>query len=200
MGCAVVKPIIREDAAEPLFAFDRQARDLFVPYRRTPVIEALKKVGQAGDQPQLRILCAGAFALGLVRSDPRMMRAARRMLLSHELATLAKSAIKHRIDRARPRSAAGDGDHKPTPGHSSAKEDTSFPSGHSAGAMAVACAFAAVYPEHRAKALAAGGSIGLVQVPTCAHYPSDVAVGLSLGAAVDFVVGVAWRRIPFLND
>ncbi len=188
-----------ENAAEPLFELDRRVRDLFAPYRRTPLVKALRKVGQAGDQPQLRALGAGLFVLGLVRSDPQMMRAATRMLLSHELATLAKSAIKHRIDRARPRSAAGDGDHKPKPGRKTAKEDTSFPSGHSAGAIAVASAFAALYPEHRAKALGAGGLIGLVQVPTCAHYPSDVAVGLSLGAAVDFGVGLAWRRIAFLG-
>jgi len=184
-----------EDALQALFVFDRRARDLFSPHRRHPAMKALDWCGDIGDQPQLRAISIGLFALGVVRSDPRMMRAGVRMLASHELATFAKNRVKHQIDRHRPRSTAGHR-HKAEPraGRRRSKEVTSFPSGHSAGALAVACAFAAEYPEHRTAALAAAGAVGAAQVPTCAHYPSDVVAGWTIGAAADSLVGLAWGQ------
>lgn len=188
------------EAAAPLLAIDREARKLFRPYRKTAPIKALAWLGQAGDQLQLRVLCGGVLAIGLVRRDGRMIGAAARMLLAHELATLAKTAVKDRVDRWRPRNAGGGKPVRPHKGHSKAKALNSFPSGHSAGAMAVACAFAAEYPHHRGAALAAGSAVGLVQVPTCAHYPSDVVAGMTIGAVTGGAVGLvvrlwrAWRE------
>lgn len=184
-------------AAEPLLAIDRQARKLFKPYRKTAGIKALAWFGQAGDQLQLRVLCGGVLAAGLVRRDGRMIVAAGRMLLAHELATLAKKAVKSRVDRWRPRNAGGGKPAKPRKGHSKAKALNSFPSGHSAGAMAVACAVATSYPEHRGAALAAGSAVSLAQVPTGAHYPTDVAAGMAIGTATERVIrlfGLLWRR------
>jgi undecaprenyl-diphosphatase len=182
-----------EVAAEPLFEIDRKARKLFKPYGKTAVVQALDIAGGIGDQMPLRIISAGVFGLGLVRRDARMMRAGLRMLLSHEVATLAKNAVKHRVDRTRPRADTGK-TAKPREGRSTAKAETSFPSGHSAGSMAVASAFAAAYPEHRAAALTAAGAAGLSRIPTCAHYPSDVLAGLLIGAAADVAVGLVWPR------
>jgi len=180
-------------AAKPLLKIDRRARDLFAPYRKTLPVKALDWFGQAGDQLQLRVLGGGLLAFGLVRRDERLVRAAARMLVSHELATLAKKAVKNRVDRWRPRSAGDGKPVRPRKGHSRAKAKNSFPSGHSAGAMAVANAFAAEYPAHRATALGAGGAVSLAQVPTASHYPSDVAAGAALGTATDAAVGLAWR-------
>jgi len=182
-------------AAEPLFEIDRKARKLFKPYRKSRAVKTLHWFGDVGDQPQLRLLSIGVLVLGLARSDERMMRAGTRMLLSHELATFAKNAVKRSVDRSRPRSASGTDGHKPRRGRDNSKEETSFPSGHSAGAMTVACAFAAEYPEHRGPALTAAGAVGLAQVPTCAHYPSDVAAGWVIGAAADAAVGLLWRQL-----
>ncbi|HYD23610.1 MAG TPA: phosphatase PAP2 family protein [Croceibacterium sp.] len=180
-------------AAEPLLAIDRRTGRLFRPYKDSGPVKALDWFGQAGDQLQLRVLCGGVLALGLVRRDERLVRAAVRMLVSHELATLAKKAVKNRVDRWRPRSIRRGKSVKPRPGSSKAKARNSFPSGHSAGAMAVSCAFAAELPEHRAAALAAGGAVSLAQVPTASHYPSDVVAGAALGAATDAGIGLAWR-------
>ena len=177
-------------AAEPLFEIDRRARKLFTPYRKSRAVGAIHVVGSVGDQTQLRLVCRGVFGLGALRKDPRMMRAGVRMLVSHELATLAKNAVKRQVDRTRPRRDARD---KPKKGTHTGKEITSFPSGHSAGSMAVACAFAAEYPEHRGAALATAGAVGLAQIPTCAHYPSDVAAGMTLGALVERLVRLVWR-------
>jgi membrane-associated phospholipid phosphatase len=183
----------KPEAAEPLLEIDRKARETFKPYRDTAPVKALDWLGQAGDQLQLRVLCAGVIALGVVRRDRRLALAGVRMLVSHEAATLAKNAVKHRVDRWRPHAADGAKQVKPRKGRSRAKARTSFPSGHSAGAMAVASAAAAAFPEHRAAALAAGAAVGAAQVPTCSHYPSDVVAGAAIGAATGSLVGVLWR-------
>jgi undecaprenyl-diphosphatase len=190
------------NAAEPLFELDRKARRAFLSHRHNPVVRTLDTLGDVGDQPPLRLISGGLLVLGVLRADVRMMRAGARMLLAHELATAAKNRVKHRIDRSRPRSATGTNGHVPKPGHDHSKEETSFPSGHAAGSMAVACAFAAEYSQYRAAALATSGAIGLSRIPTCAHYPSDVAAGWALGAAAEAMVGLVWRgllRVARLN-
>lgn len=181
--------------AEPLLRIDRAARKWFEPYRETAPVKALRWFGQSGDQLQLRVLAGAVLAAGIVRGDTRMARAAVHMLVSHELATLAKSAVKHRVDRWRPNSAGQGKDAKPRPGHSKAKTLNSFPSGHSAGAMAVACAFATEYPEYRVSALTLAGAVCVAQVPTLSHYPSDVAAGASIGVATERALGLAWRMM-----
>lgn len=179
--------------AEPLFEIDRRTRDLLHPHHRTPLVRLLRVIGEAGDQPQLRLLCAGMAVAGLVRGDARMVRAGARMLLAHEIATQVKSAVKQSVDRWRPRSSADGKEHRPQAGGQRDKELSSFPSGHSAGALAVAGAFAAEYPQHRTAALAAAGAIGAIQVPTCAHYPSDVLAGLGVGGVAAGLVNWLWR-------
>ena len=186
----------KTNAAEPLFEIDGKARKLFKPYRKSLPIKAIGQIGDVGDQMPLRVICVGVFGLGLLRSDARMMRAGVRMLLSHELATLAKNTVKRRMDRTRPRRAKKAA--RPQKGKDTGKEVTSFPSGHSAGSMAVACAFAAEYPEHRGAALGTAGAVGLAQIPTCAHYPSDVAAGMAVGAMANGVIGIALRWLDAL--
>jgi undecaprenyl-diphosphatase len=184
--------------AEPLFELDRKVCAAFEPYRRSWPVRSIHFVGQLGDQAQIRMLSGAVIALGLVRQDPRMAGAGARMLLAHELATFAKNRIKRRIDRRRPRSAEQADEQRPRRGQHHGKEDTSFPSGHSAGAMAAASAVAAVYPAHRGKALAAGAALGVAQVPTGAHYPSDVAAGLMIGAVAERVSRLAWQAAAAL--
>lgn len=185
----------KEKAAEPLLEIDRAARELFTPYRKTAPVKALRWFGQSGDQLQLRVLAGAVLAAGLLRRNSRMTGAAVRMIVSHELATLAKRMVKNRVDRWRPHSAGPGKDLKPRPGHTKAKALNSFPSGHSAGSMAVACAFTEVYPEYRAPALAVAGAVCAAQVPTLSHYPSDVVAGATIGVATDTAVGLAWRAI-----
>jgi len=185
----------QDTPAEALFEFDRRVRRVSLRHKHRRAVRALDAFGNLGDQPPLRLISAGVFALGLLRCDGRMMQAGARMLLAHELATVAKSAVKHRIDRTRPRSAQGAEGHKPTPGNDRRKEETSFPSGHAAGSMAVALAFSAEYPQYRPLAVATSGIIGFSRVPSCAHYPSDVIAGWAIGAAAEAVTGLLWRMI-----
>lgn len=178
---------------------DAAAAEAIAPYRGLAVLEPLADLG---DQPQLRTVCAAAIAAGLAagRSSgwgPRLARTGLRMLVAHEAATLAKDFVKRRVDRTRPRSRRRPGkDHRPRLGGSRAKEETSFPSGHSAGAAAVARAFAREFPEQAGPAAAAAGVLGLVQLPRCAHYPTDIAVGATIGLLAEAAVAALWPQRP----
>ncbi len=184
-------------AASAAMKLDAAARDAARPHRDSKSVEALSWYSELGDQPQMLALSAGVLAAGIVRRDRRMARAGVRMIGAHLLATAAKNFVKHRVDRARPRSASGTNGHKPSRGRSSAKEKTSFPSGHSAGAIAVAGAFARDYPEYRGPAYAAAGLIALAQIPRHAHYPTDVMAGVAVGALSEVLVG---RLLPAVRS
>ena len=184
-----------QDAGKALLEIDHKAHEAAEQERGSVPVRIAGWLSEIGDQPQARMLCAGVLLLGLVRRDPRLLGAGARMLLAHELATMTKNAIKHRVDRRRPRSASDRDDETPQAGRSRDKEDTSFPSGHSAGAMAVASAYAAVYPQHRVPAMMGAGAVAVAQIPRCAHYPSDVGAGLAIGAASSGVVSLAWALL-----
>lgn len=178
--------------ADKLMDLDKAAHDAARPWRETAPVRALSWFSELGDQPQMLTLSGGVLALGVVRADARMVRAGARMVAAHLLATAAKNFVKRRVDRTRPRSAAGEDGHKPKPGRTDSKEETSFPSGHSAGALAVASAFAREYPKHRLPALGAGGLIALAQIPRCAHYPTDVGAGVAIGVASEALIAWLW--------
>ncbi len=178
-------------ASKAVLAADEAAAEAALPYQGSPAMEALGRFASLGDQPPLRTLCAALIAAGVAGGDRRLARAGVRMLVAHTLATLAKDFVKERVDRTRPRSKGVKGkDHVPKPGRDDSKEETSFPSGHSAGAAAVAWAFARDYPEYAGAAYAAGSALALAQIPRCAHYPTDVGAGLAIGIAADALVDI----------
>ena len=180
---------------------DLAAVDAAKPLSDTPPMKIVSLLSEVGDQPEMRTLCAAVIAAGIAGGDRRLTKAGLRMLAAHSLATFAKNAIKHRIDRTRPRSKHKPGkDHRIAPGESRAKEETSFPSGHSAGAAAVARAFVRDYPEHKGAAYAAAGAVSLAQIPRCAHYPSDVGAGVAIGVAAEAIVEVAWKLVSASFD
>ncbi|HEX8514265.1 MAG TPA: phosphatase PAP2 family protein [Allosphingosinicella sp.] len=181
----------RGKASKAVLAADEAVAEAALPYQGSPAMEALGRFASLGDQPPLRTLCAAVIAAGLAGGDRRLARAGIRMLVAHTLATLAKDFVKERVDRTRPRSKGEKGkDHVPKPGRDDSKEETSFPSGHSAGAAAVAWAFARDYPEYAAPAYAAGSALALAQIPRCAHYPTDVGAGLAIGIATEAIVDI----------
>lgn len=178
-------------ATKALLAADEAAAEAALPYHGSPAMAALGRFASLGDQPPLRTLCAAVIAAGVAGGNRRLARAGVRMLVSHTLATLAKDFVKLRVDRTRPRSKGEKGkDHVPKAGRNTSKEETSFPSGHSAGAAAVAAAFARDYPEYGATAHWVGGALALAQIPRCAHYPTDVGAGVVIGLVADAVVDI----------
>jgi membrane-associated phospholipid phosphatase len=188
--------VAKAKASRAVLAADAAAAEAALPYQGSTTMRALGRFASLGDQPPLRTLCAATIAAGLAGGDRRLARAGLRMLVAHTLATLAKDFVKHRVDRTRPRSKAKQGkDHVPRPGRHTAKEETSFPSGHSAGAAAVARAFARDYPEHAGPAYVAAGALALAQIPRCAHYPTDVGAGLAIGLAAEAMVDIGFKLV-----
>jgi membrane-associated phospholipid phosphatase len=178
-------------AGRALLHADRKAAAVARRYKDSLPVQLLEHVADLGDQPPMRILCGSVIAVGLLAGDRRLAGAGLRMLAAHTLATLVKDVVKRRVDRTRPRALSKPGkDAKPRPGDKEAKEETSFPSGHSAGAAAVARAFARAYPEHAAPAYAAASVLALAQIPRCAHYPTDVGAGIAIGVAAEKAVDV----------
>ena len=195
------KPVVA--VAEAVQEVDAGAAEAVAPYRKALPVRALSWVSEVGDQPPLRAICGAMILAGLAGGGPRLARAGGRALLAHSLATGAKNFVKHRVDRTRPRQvveSAGIADHKMKPGRNEAKAETSFPSGHSAGAIAVARGFAREFPEYQAPALAAAGLVALAQIPRCAHYPTDVGAGLAIGLAAEAATDAAWNAAAELVE
>jgi membrane-associated phospholipid phosphatase len=148
-----------------------------------------------GDQPQLRMISGAVLIAGTIAGSDRLVRAGARMMLAHELATFAKDGIKTDIDRKRPRSAESREARKPKKGNHDSKEYNSFPSGHTAGTIAVARAFSREFPEYAPAAIGAAVSIAASLVPQEAHYPTDIAAGLAVGLTAEKTVDLLWDAL-----
>jgi membrane-associated phospholipid phosphatase len=175
-----------------LIDLDDCARQLFEPYTDTKPVRALDLLSKIGDQPELRVIAGGLLVVGTLVGNDRLVRAGSRMLIAHEAATVVKDMIKTNIDRTRPRSANNRDAKKPKKGDHTAKEKTSFPSGHSAGAIAAARAFSREFPEYGPAPIGGAALVAASQVPRCAHYPTDVAAGLLIGLVVEGITNAAW--------
>lgn len=184
-----------ENGAAALVEADAAIAEAVLPIQSAPGVKLLGTLSEIADQPQMRVLSAGLIGIGAATGNSRLARAGLRMLVAHEAATALKLIVKINVDRTRPRSLGqGEAPHL-RKGESSDKEESSFPSGHSAGATATARAFGREYPEFRAAASAGAGLIALAQIPRCAHYPTDVGVGVAIGLAAEAVTDQAMTRL-----
>ena len=73
---------------------------------------------------------------------------------------------------------------------------TSFPSGHSASALAFAVAVGDVVPALRLPLRAAAATVAFSRVYTGVHYPGDVLVGAATGALLGRLVSRLGERFP----
>jgi membrane-associated phospholipid phosphatase len=160
---------------------------------RTRTARRIGAVGELGDQPPLRLLCALTIAAGVIRRDPKLLRTGVRMLAAHGVATAAKSFIKHRIDRTRPGAAMQNGHYRLDRGASRQKRLSSMPSGHSAGVAAVAGAIAREYPRAAPAAGLAATAIIAAQLPAKNHFLSDVVAGTAIGLVAEAAVAAAMK-------
>lgn len=173
--------------ASPLEQADVAAAQASAEVRDDPLVKALGTVAEIGDQPPLIFLSGVVMAVGLVRRDRRLARTGARMLAAELIATLAKSAIKHRVSRTRPDMLVDEGRYEMRRGGPDEGEWNSFPSGHTAGAVAVSRALAREYPRARLPAYAAAATVAVAQVPSCNHYPSDIGAGAVIGLASEWL-------------
>lgn len=150
-------------------------------HRDHPLLTAAGTAAEIGDQPPLVTLNLLTIAAGAVLRRPDVVRTGVRMLVAHGLATGIKAAIKTRLDRTRPHALLeGQGDRLGKGRHDS-HDFNSFPSGHTAGAVAVAAAVAHGRRDVAGAAYGTAAAIAGVQVPRGSHYVSDVVAGAAIG-------------------
>lgn len=184
-----------KEGAAALEDADAAVAEAVLPIRYAPGVQLVGSLSEIGDQPEMRILAGSLIGIGVVAGKPRLARAGLRMLVAHEAATAIKSLIKRNVDRTRPRSLREGQAPRLRKGENHDKEESSFPSGHSAGAAATARAFVREFPEYSVPAHAAAGLVALAQIPRCAHYPTDVGVGIAVGLAAEAVTDRAMTKL-----
>lgn len=175
-------------ATGPIEAADIAVATSLARHRDHPAMRAVGAVSELADQPPLIVGAGALLALGLARGDRRLAEAGGRGLASVLVATLIKGGIKRLVGRTRPNVLMDEGDYEVRALAPNEGPWHSFPSGHTAGATAVARAVVRVYPGARLPAYGAAVAVGLVQLPRGAHYPIDVAAGLVVGIVAEAVV------------
>ena len=150
-----------------------------VAHTSSPLLDAtMPRLTRAADRSVLWIAIAGALALS---RRPRARAAAVRGLASIAVTSLVANQVSKRLHR-RPRPSITQ-----VPAQRLAHRiptSTSFPSGHSASAMAFAAGASAEWPALSVPLRALAGLVGFSRVATGAHYPGDVAAGFALGEAI----------------
>lgn len=155
-----------------------------VAHTSSPLLDAtMPRLTRAADRSVLWIAIAGALTLS---RRPRARAAAVRGLASIAVTSLVANQVSKRLHR-RPRPSITQ-----VPAQRLAHRiptSTSFPSGHSASAMAFAAGASAEWPALSVPLRALAGLVGFSRVATGAHYPGDVAAGFALGEAIAWLTG-----------
>lgn len=160
-----------------------------------PAVRVLGALSEVGDQLPLAGLSSTLIAFGLLVGDKRAAGAGIRMIAALTVATAIKTSLKNFVARARPNVLLEDGRYGFEPFGPDGGAWHSFPSGHTAGSVAVARALGRSYPGARPAVYASAAAVALVQIPRGAHYPSDVAVGALIGLAAEAGVNHVARRL-----
>lgn len=181
-------------AARAVVRADEGATHTLAAHRDSPWVKAAGFISEVADQPPLIAASAGTLAIGLMSGRRDLARGGARMLFSHLLATGMKSLIKHQIDRTRPGTALDRGKTRFEPGKTGGHEDKSFPSGHTAGAVAVALAASHEIDGAAVPAALGAGAVAAAQAPAGRHYLTDVVVGGAVGWAAEAVVAAVFDR------
>ncbi len=161
-------------------------------HRNHPVVRGLGTMSEVGDQPPLLALSGAVLAYGVLAGDRRAAGAGARMLGSLVIATWTKTGLKNLVARTRPNVLVDEGRYAVEPFGPDEGPWHSFPSGHTAGSVAVARAVGRAYPQARTAAYAGAAAVALVQIPRGAHYPADIAAGTVVGVVAEAAInGVA---------
>lgn len=167
--------------------------------RRAPVVRALGAMSEVADQLPSFVGCGAIVAVGLATGRTRLTTAGAGMLASCVVAAALKGVVKGLVSRTRPH-AVLDGDvYAFEVGGRDGRDEHSFPSGHTAGAVAAARSLARVYPRARGPAYATAAAIALVQLPRAKHYPADIAAGAAIGLVSDAIVAAVAPSVASLG-
>ncbi|GAA4016394.1 hypothetical protein GCM10022280_14260 [Sphingomonas swuensis] len=182
------------DTSTAMETIDAAVADALVPFAENGVIEALGAVSDLSDQEPIYAAAAATLATAVLLRDGRTWRAGTRMLAAHLLATALRGVVKAGVDRTRPDAAVRRGEYVLRKGQRRDSDFNSFPSGHTAGALAVAVAIGRDYPAARGTALALAAGASVAQVVRSKHFVSDVLVGAAIGLAAEAAINALVRR------
>ncbi|WP_207100824.1 phosphatase PAP2 family protein [Paracoccus shandongensis] len=174
--------------AEGLERIDIDAARAAARHRHHPMVRTLGTVSELADQMQLTTLCGLVIAGGLLGGRADIARTGLRMMAAHVLANVVKRRIKNRLRRTRPEKMVRERDYQFEVGEAEGGHETSFPSGHTAGAVAVARVVARDRPALALPAAGCAALIAAVQIPRARHYPVDVIAGAALGLTAAWAV------------
>lgn len=107
------------------------------------------------------------------------------MLGALGVADISKRLTKALVRRTRPHVFLDDARYEADAGGSGEKREQSFPSGHTAGSVAVARALARNFPAAGAAAGVGAVAIGISRVAKGTHWPLDVLGGVLIGLAAE---------------
>jgi membrane-associated phospholipid phosphatase len=167
---------------------DIAAAETLGQLRHDPSVRALGAMSEIADQLPALAVCAAISAGGFIAGRPRVTEAGARMLASVVLATAIKSIIKRFVSRARPHVLLDEGQYDFGRKSEDGGEWHSFPSGHTADAVAAARGLARIFPATSAPAYAVAAGIAAIQIPRAKHYPLDLAGGAAVGIVSELVI------------
>ena len=188
------RPEGASDAPSSIEEADKEAAGKAARYRHHPAVKALGSFSEIADQIPLSILCAGVTMAGVLADRPRLARTGLQMMAAHVLANMIKRAIKNRVRRTRPNVMIDKQSYHFEADEGQGGDEASFPSGHTAGAVAVATAMACNLPRTSVPVLTVAAVVAGIQVPRAKHYPIDVAAGAILGLASALIVRAVAAR------
>jgi len=157
--------------------------------RRHPAAKFAAGASQLSDQLPMTAVSAVALGLGGISGNQRLTEAGARMLVAIAATTALKSTVERLVTRTRPNAVLDGRRYRCKPGGSDEKADKAFPSGHTANAVAAARVLGRVYPEAAGLFWAAALLVAFAQLPSGAHYPSDLLAGALVGLAGEAASG-----------
>ncbi|MFJ7149110.1 phosphatase PAP2 family protein [Streptomyces sp. NPDC100445] len=165
---------------------DRRLTRRMSAWQEPCVHRTLSVVEEAAESSKL--WCGAAVAMGCV-GGPRGRRAGAAGLAALALAQLVSNGVcKQAVGRARPPK-----EWIPHDEVEDRPDSSSFPSGHTAAAVAFTAALTPAWPVAGAVCAVPAALVAVERVQSGAHYPSDVAVGAGIGLVSAWLV----RRLPW---
>jgi len=179
---------VARDLLRDLAALD-QALYEAVTVTQTPALDhALRRLSAAADHSKISFTIAGLLAM----FPGRPRRAAALGVAAIGVASASANLLgKRLVRRPRPHRAVD----SPFPGrHVPMPESASFPSGHTASAVAFAAAVGPALPVVTVPLGLLACAVGYSRIHTGVHYPGDVVAGAVLGTGAAAVVLAAVGR------
>ncbi|MGC5243253.1 phosphatase PAP2 family protein [Streptomyces albogriseolus] len=158
----------------------------------TPTLDrALRRLSHAADHSKISFAIAGALALAGSRPRRAALAGVGAVAVASASANLLGKRLVRRDRPDREAARVTVDRHVPMP------MSASFPSGHTASAVAFATAVGTVLPAASVPLGALAGAVGYSRIHTGVHYPGDVAAGAVLGvASAATALAVASARLP----